>query len=159
NEALRKSAWAYYKTRPAEFIMHWMDTYNPRIVGSSKWVPFVFFERQQEFIDFVEMLRHESENGLVEKCRDIGATWLACAYSVWAWLFLPDDATGWGSRKQELVHKIGDPDSIFDKMFLIIRRLPDIWKPQGFNPRDHATFMKLINPSNGSTVTGEAGDN
>lgn len=153
------SAKAYYKTRKGEFIQHWMDTYNPRIKGSSKWVPFVFFERQDEFIHFIEELDRDSENGLVEKCRDIGATWLACAYTVATWLLDSDDATGWGSRKQELVHKIGDPDSIFDKMFLLIRRLPDIWLPKGYKPSDHATFMKLINPENGSTVTGEAGDN
>lgn len=159
NPEMFKSAEAYYSSRPGEFIMHWMDTYNPRIVGSSKWIPFIFFKRQDDFIAFVEELRRDSEGGLVEKCRDIGATWLACAYSVWAWRFLKDDATGWGSRKQELVHKIGDPDSIFEKMFLLLRRMPSIWLPKGFNPRDHATFMKLVNPVNGSTVTGEAGDN
>lgn len=159
DEAYLRSAKAYYSTRPAEFIMHWMDTYNPRIVGSSKWIPFVFFKRQEEFIEFIEDLRRDSEGGLVEKCRDIGATWLACAYSVWSWLFLKDDATGWGSRKQELVHKIGDPDSIFEKMFLLIRRMPTVWHPKGYDPKNHATFMKLINPENGSTVTGEAGDN
>lgn len=159
DEAYLRSAKAYYSTRPAEFIMHWMDTYNPRITGSSKWIPFVFFKRQEEFIQFVEDLRRDSEGGLVEKCRDIGATWLACAYSVWSWIFLKDDATGWGSRKQELVHKIGDPDSIFDKMFKLVQRLPDIWVPRGFSEKDHATFMKLVNPENGSIVAGEAGDN
>lgn len=151
---------AYY-ARPentAEFIMHWMDTYNPRKQGS-KWVPFVLFRRQDQFVTYLEELDRDSENGLVEKCRDIGATWLACAYSVKKWLFNRDDASGWGSRKQELVDKLGDPDSIFEKMRLIVKRLPDIWLPEGFKARDHATFMKLINPANGSTVTGESGDN
>ena len=35
------AAKAYYRTRPAEFIMHWMDTYNPRKTDN-KWMPFVF---------------------------------------------------------------------------------------------------------------------
>ena len=148
----------YYSTRPAEFIMHWMDTYNPRLVGN-KWIPFIFFKRQSEFIEFVESLRADNENGLVEKCRDIGATWLACAYSVWTWLFITDDATGWGSRKQELVDKLGDPDSIFEKIRLLIKRLPAEWLPEGYKPRDHSTFMKLVNPANGATLTGESGDN
>lgn len=149
---------AYYKTRPAEFIMHWMDTYNPRKVNN-KWVPFVFFKRQEEFIIFIHECRNLSTNALVEKCRDVGLTWLACAYSVWSWLFIRDDAIGWGSRKQELVHRIGDPDSIFDKMQQLLRRLPQCWLPDGFSWRDHATFMKLINPENGSIIAGEAGDN
>lgn len=152
------SAKAYYRTRKGEFIMHWMDTYNPRKQGS-KWVPFVFFQRQQEFVEFIEELRRDEENGLVEKCRDIGATWLACAYSVACYLLDNDDAIGWGSRKQELVDKLGDPDSIFEKMRLLIKRMPDVWLPAGFRTRDHATFMKLLNPENGSTVTGESGDN
>lgn len=157
---LQRSAWEYYRPpeKTAEFIMHWMDTYNPRKKGI-KWMPFVLFERQAEFVQFLEELDRDNESGLVEKCRDVGATWLLCAYSVKKWLFESDDATGWGSRKQELVDKLGDPDSIFEKMRLLVRRLPDIWHPPGFKPRDHATFMKLINPDNGSTVTGESGDN
>ncbi len=148
----------YYSTRPAEFIMHWMDTYNPRLVGN-KWIPFIFFKRQSEFIEFVESLYQDQENGLVEKCRDIGATWLVCAYSLWSWLFRDDFAFGWGSRKQELVDKLGDPDSIFEKIRLLLKRLPHEWMPEGYKPRDHSTFMKLVNPANGATLTGESGDN
>lgn len=157
----------YYSTRPGEFIMHWMDTYDPRKsphavdpeLRGSKWMPFVFFTRQDDFIVMLHELRLTAENGLVEKCRDAGATWLSCAYSVWSWLFIESDAIGWGSRKQELVDKIGDASSIFEKLRLIIMRLPDIWRPKGLKPRDHLTFMKCINPENGSTITGETGDN
>lgn len=158
DKALHADAWEYYKQHPGEWICHWCDTYNPRLKGD-KWIPFITFERQQEFVDFVYQLIDEQENGLVEKCRDIGATWLACAISLHLFIFWHDEAVGWGSRKQELVDKLGDPDSIFEKMRLMLRRLPDIWRPKGFKPRDHATFMKLINPDNGSSVTGESGDN
>lgn len=157
---LLADAKAYYAKpeHTAEFIMHWMDTYNPRKTGS-KWMPFVFFDRQNYFAQFVMELLHDKENGLVEKCRDVGATWEACAISVTLWLFWRDIAVGWGSRKQELVDKLGDPDSIFEKMRLLIKRLPDVFMPDGFKTREHATFMKLINPENGSTITGESGDN
>lgn len=154
---LLKSAKAYYKTHKAEFIMHWMDTYNPRKSGI-KWVPFVFFTRQYEFIQFFQELDRDQEGGLVEKARDIGATWLACGYTVTCFLFDDDDATGWGSRKQDLVDNIGDPDSIFEKMRLLLRRLPDVFLPEGLDERKHLTFMKMINPENGATVTGESGD-
>lgn len=158
NPGMLNSARKHYKVNPADFIQDWMDTYNPR-KGRNKWMPFVFFKRQEYFVEYLEELRRDGQNGLVEKCRDIGATWIACAYSVWCWLFIDDDATGWGSRKQELVDKIGDPDSIFEKIRLLIKRLPDIWLPEGFKPRDHATFMKMTNPANGSTIAGESGDN
>ena len=151
---LLASARAYYADNSAEFIMHWMDTYDPRLKGS-KWVPFVLFERQLEFIDFLNALISDEENGLVEKSRDMGATWLACAWTVWRWAFHGDTAIGWGSRKQELVDKLGDVSSIFEKMRMLVLRLPDIWRPVSYD----GNFMKLINRDNGSTVTGESGDN
>lgn len=154
---LARSAKAYYSLHKKEFIMHWMDTYDPR--KAQKWIPFVFFIRQAEFIDFLDELNITQESGLVEKCRDMGATWLACGYSVASWLFIPNDAIGWGSRKEILVDKLGDPDSIFEKIRLIIRRLPKIFLPEGLDDRKHLSFMKCINPENGATITGESGDN
>jgi hypothetical protein len=167
NKSLFESAEAYYSTRYTEFIMHWMDTYDPRKspdsedpeLRGSKWMPFVFFTRQVDYLDCIHEARNDGENVLCEKSRDMGATWLACGYSVWAWRFIPNDAIGWGSRKQDLVDTIGDPDSLFEKMRLLINRLPAIWHPAGFTPKKHATFMKLTNPDNGSIIAGEAGDN
>lgn len=158
DEKLLYHARNYYRSRPAEFIMHWMDTYNPR-KDENKWIPFVFFARQLEFIEFLQSCRRDQQNGLIEKCRDAGVTWLACGYSVHSWLFIPNDAIGWGSRKQDLVDKLGNPDSIFEKMRLILARLPDIWRPKRYNPSVHATFMRFVNPENKSVIMGEAGDN
>jgi len=156
--AILKSAKAYYSTRPAEFIMHWLDTYDPR-KEHSKWIPFIFFKRQLEFIEFLHACRLDGESGLTEKCRDAGATWCACAYSIWSFLFIENDAIGWGSRKEDLVDKLGDPSSIFEKMRQLLRRLPAEFMPQGFDYKKHATFMKFVNPENGAVITGETGDN
>lgn len=32
-------------------------------------------------------------------------------------------------------------------------------KPKGFTEKVHDNYMRIINPDNGATVTGEAGDN
>ena len=152
------AAKTYYSTRPTEFILDWMDTYDPRLAGN-KWVPFVFFQKQAEFVDFLRSLDRDQESGLIEKSRDMGATWASCAYSVWCWLFIANDATGWGSRKESLVDKLGDPDSLFEKMRLLIKRLPMVFVPDGFTWTRHSTFMKLVNPENGAIIAGEAGDN
>ena len=148
----------YYSTRPVEFIVDWMDTYDPR-KRNRKWMPFIFFERQAEFIRFLKSLDDEQECGLNEKSRDMGATWGACAYSVWCFIFIPGDATGWGSRKESLVDKLGEPDSIFEKLRLLIKRLPKIFQPEGFNEKRDSTYMKLLNPENGAVISGESGDN
>lgn len=148
------AAHAYYSTRPTQFIVDWMDTFDPR-KPSMKHIPFVMFEKQAQFIQYLEELRQTNESGLVEKCRDVGATWLACAYSVWCLIFIDGDTTGWGSRKEDLVDKSGLMDSIFEKMRYLINRLPKEFRPDcGKMP-----FMRINNNENGSTILGEAGDN
>lgn len=148
----------YYSTRPVEFIMDWMDTYDPRN-AQRKWMPFVLFEKQVQLVEFLQGLSNDQQSGLIEKARDMGATWVCCAYSIWRWLFIPNDAIGWGSRKESLVDKLGEPDSLFEKMRLLLKRLPPCFHPIGFNAARHSTFMKLTNPENGAIISGESGDN
>lgn len=150
-----------YRDDPVAWIMHWAVTYDPRIAGTEQptTMPFVLFERQVEAIEFLHQLVSNQQNGLFEKSRDMGLTWLAGAFSVWVWLFWPGAAVGWGSRKEQMVDKLGDPDSIFEKMRIIVRNLPSFMLPKGFKPGEHMPFMKLVNPANGASITGEAGDN
>lgn len=154
-------AMEYYRHHPKEFVNHWMDTYDPRNAGKSKpaKMPFILFSRQGDMIDFLLAMIRGEENGLVEKCRDMGATWVCSAFSVWLWLFWEGSSIGWGSRKEQLVDKLGDPDSIFEKIRLLINGLPKEFIPPNFNPKEHMSYMRIVNPDNGSTITGEAGDN
>jgi phage terminase large subunit len=122
-------------------------------------MPFVLFKRQAEMVEFILACLRGQENGLMEKARDMGATWVCSAVSVWLWLFWDGSAIGWGSRKEQLVDKIGDPDSIFEKIRMLIRNLPPEFKPLGLNEKEHMAYMRIVNPENGSTITGEAGDN
>ena len=164
NPVLWIGAKEFYSQRTPEacidFIEHWCITYDPRNAGGDipTKLPFVLFDRQVDFVEFIVTLILEQVDGLVEKCRDMGATWLCAAISVWIWLYWPDAAIGWGSRKEALVDKIGDPKSIFDKIRMIIWMLPREMWPEGFSPRTHMTFMEIVNPENGSTITGESGD-
>lgn len=160
DKVLLRGALEYYKSRPAEFITHWVDTYDPRNVatGSLARVPFVLFQRQEELVNFLLACLEAEQNGLIEKSRDLGATWICSAFSVWLWLFKPGAAVGWGSRKEQLVDRLGDADSIFEKMRMIIRGLPPEFLPRGLSS-DSMTYMRFVNPDNGSTITGESGDN
>ena len=152
---------AYYHEHPVEFINHWCDTYDPRNASSGKptRIPLILFKRQAELVMFLLACVKSEEPGLLEKSRDMGATWVCSAFSVWLWLFWPGAAVGWGSRKEQLVDKLGDPDSIFEKMRMLLAGLPPMFHPEGLRPKVHMTFMKMINPANGSTITGEGGDN
>lgn len=150
---------SYYATRPVEFINHWLSTYDPRNAGLNKpaFMPFILFKRQVEFVKFIYECLENEQNGLVEKSRDMGATWLCAAISTHLWLFKKGVAIGWGSRKEELVDRIGDPDSILEKIRMSIMGVPLFW-PIGFEPKRHLSHMRLINPENQSTITGEIGD-
>ena len=154
----------YYKdpARWVEFIEHWLITYDPRNNKKKTKpviMPFILFPRQKDLIEFLISCWRDSESGLLEKSRDMGATWLSVAFSICMWLFCPGSSIGWGSRKQELVDKIGDPDSIFEKLRMTIKYLPREFMPAGWNENVHCSYMKLINPANGSSITGEIGDN
>jgi hypothetical protein len=158
---LMAGAFKYYSTRPEDFIEDWCVTYDPRNAKADlpTILPFVLFERQRELVAFLVACLDDQESGLIEKSRDMGATWVCCCFSVWLWIFYRGASVGWGSRKEQLVDKIGDPDSIFEKMRMVIDNLPRFFWPRGFQFQRHAAYMKIINPENGATITGEAGDN
>lgn len=151
----------FYKTHHNEFIEDWCYTFDPRNASLDlpTTTPFIPFQRQRELGDCLLALIRAEENGLIEKCRDMGATWYSCAFSVWLYLFWDGASVGWGSRKADLVDRIGDPDSIFEKIRIIIRRIPTELLPIGFNFDEHSSYMRLINPETGASITGESGDN
>jgi phage terminase large subunit len=161
---LRAGALAYYAKNKVDFINHWCDTVDPRNAGRPGMLvrmPFQLFQRQEDLLLFADECVRVQQNGLVEKVRTAGATWTYCAWSVHQWRFAPGAAIGWGSRKEQLVDKIGDMDSIFEKIRSLIRGLPEFFWPKGFNPESdkHMSYMRIVNPENGATITGEAGDN
>lgn len=162
NKMMLAGALEWYRTHPVEFITDWCDTYDPRNAakpGALTYMPLVLFPRQRELVTFLHQLVTTGAPGLVEKSRDMGATWVACCYSIWLWRFMPGAAIGWGSRAASMVDQLGDPKSIFEKMREAIRRLPMEFWPAGFVPKQHMTSMRILNPDTGSSIVGEVGDN
>lgn len=152
---------AYYSEEPVAFINDWCFTFDPRKAGTGlpSSLPFRLFERQEDLVRFFLQLIENQSGGLIEKCRDMGATWTAVAFSVWLWRFRSGASIGFGSRKELLVDRLGDMDSIFEKIRYTISMLPGFLLPEGFDPNKHSSYMKLLNPDNDSSITGEAGDN
>lgn len=142
-----------YKDNPVQFMEDWMVTYDPR--KKLSYIPFLLFPKQKEYILWLKKLMEEKSDGLVEKSRDVGASWLNMAFSIWAFLFLDGVKIGFGSRKEALVDRIGDPDSILEKGRMIIENLPIEFRPEKYD----LAFMKFQNADNGARITGEAGDN
>jgi phage terminase large subunit len=137
----------YYAENPIDFICDFVMTVDPRNAGKPGMqvvMPFYLFERQREMVLFLQALVDNEESGLVEKSRDIGATWLCCAFAVWMWRFRKGASIGFGSRKAQLVDRIGDMDSIFEKVRAIIRWIPRPFWPPGFDDKQHMSFMRIV---------------
>lgn len=152
---------AFYRTHPVEFIDDWCFTFDPRNadVGLPTSVPFVLFRRQAEYLEWLYARWKRREDGLVEKSRDMGISWLCCAFAVWMFLFHAGTVVGFGSRKEEYVDKIGDPKSLFWKLRFLLDWMPPEFLPTGWDAKKHTPFMRVVNPEIGSSIVGEAGDN
>lgn len=161
NPELVPSVKAFYKENPVAFICDWGLTFDPRNVeiGLPSVVPFLLFPKQAEFIEWCRARWLGREDGLAEKSRDMGVSWLCVGFAVWMWLFHSGTVVGFGSRKEEYVDKIGDPKSLFWKVRQFIALLPVEFRPAGWDEKKHAPYMKITNPENGSAIIGEAGSN
>lgn len=136
---------------------NWVWTYNPKLVGTSTpWIPMDLFPKQEEFIRWLEVRSRFKEDGHVAKSRDVGFTWLCGGFALHRWIFEEGYKANFGSRKAEYVDRIGDPDSIFEKIRMLYRALPDWMLPGGNALVDN--HMLLINENTGSVIRGEAGD-
>jgi len=159
NPSLLPGVRAWYRDHPADFINDWGMTYDPRNieVGRPAMVPFLLFKRQREWIDWVVERWQARRPGVCPKSRDMGLSWLAVALADTLCLFHDDMAIGFGSRKLELVDKLGDPKTLFWKARKFLEMLPAEFTG-GWNARAHSIEGLIRFPTTGSTIAGEGGD-
>lgn len=152
---------AFYKDNPVKFITDWCCTFDPRNaeVGLPTTMPFLLFPKQAEFINWLRDRWLAREDGLAEKSRDMGVSWLCVAFAVWMWLFHSGTVIGFGSRKEEYVDDLNDPKSLFWKIRQTVELLPIEFRPTGWDAKRCAPFMTVKNPENGAVIVGESGDN
>lgn len=145
------------------WINYYAWTFDPRLppLGLPAHVPFILWPQQEEFLLFVDDHYRHPGPWLADKSRGVGLTWLICAYYVHHWLYVPGFVGGLGSRKEELVDKHGDPNTLFSKIRYIIDNLPAKMRPEGFDQdrRRCDNLLRIVNPANNSSIIGEGGDN
>jgi len=139
------------------WVNEWVWTYDPRLPGE-KFVPFRLYPAQARLLSWLEERESAASDGVVEKGRDLGITWLSVSFLVHRWLFQAGFKGSVGSRKQELLDGLGNPDTIFEKARMILRKLPVWMLPKGFDWKKHDNFCRLINPATGGMISGECGD-
>lgn len=148
-----------YREYPAQLICDWGVTVDPRNIerGLPSVMPFVLFEKQVEWIDWVLERWRARQSGLTEKSRDMGISWCAIGLSCTLCLTYDNLAIGFGSRKAELVDKLGDPKSLLYKARMFMQYLPREFRG-GWDVRRNSKEMQVDFPSTGSVIAGEAGD-
>jgi phage terminase large subunit len=149
-----------YAADPVSFINDWGVTTDPRNpeIGLPTEVPFLLFPHQAELVRWIMARWQSRENGIVEKTREMGASWLSIALACTLCLFREGIVIGFGSRKEEYVDKIDEPKSLFWKARQFMKALPVEFQ-RGWDERTCAPHMRIIFPATNSYITGEAGDN
>lgn len=150
---------SFYRDNPAQFIIDWGMTFDPRNVerGLPAMIPFLLFPKQEDWVDWFIERWLAQEPGITEKTRDMGMSWLTIALADTVCLFRQGVVVGFGSRKEEYVDKIGSPKSLFWKAREFLRLLPAEFRG-GWNAKKHAPHMRIMFPDTESVITGESGD-
>lgn len=143
------------------YVTDWCWALDQRLVGFdglTGHVPFVPFPKQLELLRWIQAHVEANKDGLVEKSRDEGVSYLFAFAADWAWRFHPGFSCSFGSRKVELADKLDDPDSLLEKIRINLRWQPTWLKPRGFKMSIHGKHCLLVNPETGATITAEGGD-
>lgn len=154
DEALRRVETPKCAKDICYFVDRYCKTYDPRLLAEGKpaTIDFKLFPKQREYLLWIDEKVRNRKSGLVEKSRDMGITWLSCAYALHGLLFKPGFSAGFGSRKLDLVDRNSDMDSILEKIRFMHRELPPFLQSPDFN----GAYCRLTNGN--ASVTGEGGD-
>lgn len=138
---------------PVYFVDTFCWTFDPRPEAYPHHLPFKLYDFQKEYILWLVDHIKKGRDCFTDKSRDMGASWLVLSVVVWFWLFEPGFQALIGSRKEDLVDD-GTLASLFGKIAYLIEKIP--FAPESFEMKKHRTYLKLVNPMNGNTISGES---
>jgi len=149
----------FYKEHIPQFIEDWGMTFDPRNVpkGLPTLVPFVLYKRQHEWMEWRLDLFRRQKDGITEKSRETGVSWMSVTCDVALAIFNEGFVAGYGSRTEDEVDAASDPDSLFWKAREFIMNLPPEFRA-GWSRRGDA-HLRISFPQTGSTIKGDAGKN
>lgn len=142
---------------PVFFIENFCWTFDPRETPSD--LPFILYPYQKDYVHWLIERIEAGEDGLTDKSRDMGATYVALCVFLWYWRFRKNARFLIGSRKEDLVdgkEESKDDAPLFKKLDYNVKRWPAWFLPRGFDPSLHRTFLNLTNPENDAQISGES---
>lgn len=117
----------------------------------------VLFDYQAWAIrDLWEHIARGKGDVLIEKARDLGITWIVLYLFLHFWLFYANSNFLISSYREQEVDFQGNMSTLFPKLRFVLDRLPAWMLPKAWDPKKHATYMRIANPDNGSAIIGSA---
>lgn len=133
------------------------DEAGRRRQAAKAHIPFVTWEIQDKLFLEIEDAIDNGHDLLIDKSRDMGASWGILTAIHHQWLFRDERLFLEMSRVETDVDGADNPRCLFVKHDYINRWLPEWMRPNGVLPgQKYRTRMHLVNPENGSRIDGES---
>jgi len=165
-------------TACSQSFLYWINTFSwtfhqmdvregERVASPYIHVPLITWEVQDDLLNrFVKCLptieqvlagEGKSEDILIDKSRDMGASWMCINFLHWLWLFREDAQLLELSRTEEYVDKAGNQKALFQRHDYINQWLPNWMLPPDclFGQRER-TKMHMRNRLTGACIDGES---
>lgn len=141
---------------PIFYVNGFLYTFDPRNEPPlNPRIPFILYPFQREgLIEIIHAIG--SYDLLIEKTRDMGASWLNIVAFEYLWHFRKLLSFLMVSRTEDYVDKSDNPKSLFWKIDFIHENLPRWLMPKGYDPDKHRMKLHIKNPENGSVIDGES---
>jgi len=136
------------------FIELFGFTFDPRPQAYPNHLPFIPFDYQKDAIKWLVNCIENAEDGLIEKSRDMGITYIMMYVCFWYWLFREGTNILVGSYKEDLVDN-KTVDSLFGIIDYAVSSMPKWILPRNFKKDKNRTHLKLTNPMNWNQITGD----
>lgn len=150
DEEFQKQVWMKCSRDIFFFLNVFCWTYDPRLDDLGK-IPFITYRYQDEAIEELLYCIQNGHDVVIEKSRDMGATWICLAVFFWLWLFRDNRTFLIVSRKEDLVDRTDDPDALMWKVDFLYDLMPEWLTPPLVRNNLH-----IGNGENGSTMSGES---
>jgi hypothetical protein len=145
------------------FINCFILQYNPLVIGETSVGPFITYGFQEKALLMeppvgkgILWAYENRRTAVVEKSREMGASWLFLMFQVWLCLFYPHVQSLNISRSEEAVDS-ASRDSLFEKIRFMIEHLPDWLKGEVSSRKKHFKFRRSGSEITGVASTGKSG--
>ena len=142
-----------FKSDIISFFNLCLWTYDPRKSPSD--IPFILYDFQEKYVEKINDYIINEKSLLVEKSRDMGVTWMTLGVFLYRWMFF-DENYLIGSRKEDLVDKLGDIATLFERIRYMLSTMPKWLVPVcEIDFKNIKNYMKIFK-KNQASITGES---